>query len=355
MTNTPNHPNTMKSLSPKPSWPRVVGKFLLFTRRGHSPATAGWLAVRDATITNDYRRIPHSELEAAWSAVGAWPDLQCTNGSVRSLTIGLNFLGNDLLTRNYTPLLALTTLGFKVRRVEAGLEISNSKLTLCLSTDEEVNMAHEIFVQHCYDLNLPGSWCVLDIGANVGIASLYFAAQPWVKRVFAFEPFAPTAACCKANLNLNPNLAPKVRLETIGLSDRNTELETDYHRDLCGSMTLTGLGEWRGSPAVTGVKVSLEIRNVADVLARLSPEFHDCSVVAKIDCEGSEYAIIAELGRTGLLTMLDVIVMEWHGARVAELVEPLRTAGFGMLLRPLVDDGRLGLLVAWRHGPSPAS
>ena len=71
--------------------------------------------------------------------------------------------------------------------------MQNDTWRVRLTTAEQVNMAQEVFVDGCYDFRLAGTWTVLDIGANIGLASLFFAAQPWVESVLAFEPFAPTA------------------------------------------------------------------------------------------------------------------------------------------------------------------
>ncbi len=51
-------------------------------------------------------------------------------------------------------------------------------------------------------------------------------------------------------------------------------------------------------------------------------------VIAKIDCEGAEYAIIAALRSGGLLRQVDAFLIEWHQHGPGELEQTLTSAGF---------------------------
>lgn len=66
------------------------------------------------------------------------------------------------------------------------------------------------------------AYMVLDMGANRGYASLYFAMQKWCKKVFAFELFPQTAQQAQENLALNPTLESKITLHKYGLGSKET-------------------------------------------------------------------------------------------------------------------------------------
>jgi FkbM family methyltransferase len=66
----------------------------------------------------------------------------------------------------------------------------------------------------------PGDVC-LDIGANIGAITLQLAKAAGPSgRVIAFEPGPPFFSRLKANLALNPEIASRVELHNLGLSDR---------------------------------------------------------------------------------------------------------------------------------------
>jgi FkbM family methyltransferase len=330
-------------------WPRRLGKFLLFVSRGLAPATAWWLARHDATKCNDYRGVPLSDLAGAWEATGRWNGLVAAGGTIRSTRVELPFHGTDLLARGFSTLAALHENGFAIARAEGGtLLVTNATWHLRVTTEEEISMLHEIFLDGCYDLRLSGHWNVLDIGANVGLAGLFFAAQPWVHQVIAFEPFAPTGDAHRDMLALNPGLAAKISLHRYGLGETTERLTVGFCRNLCGSMSIHGLGSWRGAATTPLERVDIEVRRASEVLDEFAPTLAGRRTLAKIDCEGSEYPILRDLERSGWLTRLDAIIMEWHGRQPDELVERLQRAGFGLHVRNLAGNRTLGLILAWR-------
>ena len=66
---------------------------------------------------------------------------------------------------------------------------------------------------------------VIDIGMNVGIASLFFATLPHVEKVYAFEPFKAPYLRAMDNFKLNPALSAKIQAYNFGLSNKFEELD----------------------------------------------------------------------------------------------------------------------------------
>jgi FkbM family methyltransferase len=333
-----------------PSLARRLGKFAFFLLHGHSPGLAWWLAVHDATKHQNYRAIAREALTAAAAADPSWTDLVVADGHIRSRALGLEFLGTDSVTRGYLTLLALAPLGWSFTRATSGVLLARrDSLQLRLITDEECNMIGEIFLEGCYDLRLPGEWHVIDIGANVGMAALFFAQQPWCKHVTSFEPFASTADAFAANLALNPDVATKITLVRQAVGETTAELHVHYDPNLRGSMSVTGIGAWRGPPAAGAERVTIQLAPATTALAPAFAALGPCRLLGKIDCEGSEYGIFRELESSGALDQFSAFVIEWHGSGPDEIVRTLQRLGFAVHVSPLSSDHRtLGLIYATR-------
>ena len=332
-----------------PHWQRRLGKFLLFLTRGHTPSRAFWLARRDATKDNDYRSAPLSVLDAVWRAGGGWAGIAVNAGRVTSRDLGLE-LRDDFVTRSIALWRALAPAGWRFERAGGALLARHAGLTLRVTGEEECSILEEIFLAGCYRLHTPGLWQVVDIGANAGFASLHFARQPWVGRVTAFEPFGPTAEAFTANTALNPTLAPKITLERFGLGEADANLMVDYRADLRGSMSVTGLGSWRGGDGPgSAEKISIVLRRASTVFAALLDAAGNAPLFVKMDCEGSEYPILRDLHASGLLPRLGALVIEWHAHGPDELIALLTASGFAVHARALSSDEKtLGLIYAFR-------
>jgi len=105
-----------------------------------------------------------------------------------------------------------------------------------------------------------------------------------------------------------------------------------------------------------------EFRDAAEELGKLFDEYPDRRVVLKVDCEGSEYAVLRRLTETAMLDRIDLIMIECHRrAREhdpVDLKSSLRDHGFGCVhLQP--NSGDISMLYAFRvpirEQPMPCS
>lgn len=330
---------------------RRLSKFVYFLALGHSPAKARWLARHDAPRFLGYRDVACGQLQIAWETTNEWSDLAITDGRISSRALGLPIDRDEPSAQGYTVWRALRQRGWSFRQENGRLLAAGAGLTLPVTTREECDMMREIFLHGVYDWRLPGRWRVADIGGNVAFAALFFATRPWVERVVSFEPFAPTAAVFAQNLALNPEPAAKIALHRVGLGDQAGRHGVAYHPHLRGSMSVHGLGSWRRESGPIDT-VEIEIERASDALAPLWRETGS-PLLAKLDCEGSEYAILRNLESAGALAAFDAFVIEWHGRGPGELVEILMRAGFALHVQPLSsDEATLGLIHALRPAPA---
>lgn len=144
---------------------------------------------------------------------------------------------------------------------------------------------------------LPPPATVVDVGANVGAAALFFALHFPQARIFAFEP----APACHPLLRENLKDRPQVRVEPYGLFDRDEERRLYLGRQ--DSVT-SSLGE-SAYNAAEGPLVTL--RHAGKALHDLGIVEFDC---LKLDTEGSEVAILEALAP--FLPRVNVLFVEYH-------------------------------------------
>ena len=159
---------------------------------------------------------------------------------------------------------------------------------------------------------------ILDCGANIGLATLYFKHIYPKARVVAFEADPDTAAALRENVSANQ--LQDVSVHNLMLT--NAEGEFTFFAG--------GEGSLMGS-ATPGRTSSREIRVKG---ARLS-EFVDETVhLLKLDVEGAEFDVMTDLIATGKIRLIERMVIEYHhkidGARsrLAEFLGMLEQNGF---------------------------
>jgi FkbM family methyltransferase len=230
--------------------------------------------------------------------------------------------------------------GVALARVGSGLQATLDGITFNANDYDDVNFVDELFWKKAYNFVSGADSCVVDVGMNVGLASLLFAAKPGVCEVHAFEPFPETFARGTANLALNPALAGRIVAHRRGLGDIDedtTFLVPDTGGDSGAQATRSVDG---------GKPVTLSIRDAGDTLRPilLSARERGRKRVVKIDCEGAEFAIFQSLSRAGLWSEIDLLLVEWHrvfpGRTQEELLRPLFQAGFIVIdLTPPTNNG----------------
>ncbi|MBW3599312.1 MAG: FkbM family methyltransferase [Planctomycetes bacterium] len=199
---------------------------------------------------------------------------------------------------------------------------------------------------------------VIDIGANMGLFSLWAAPQAEHGRVIAIEP---TSTLETLEHNARLNLLSHVESVQAAIGRDGETIELEHYP---GFNIVTHQRGWRpagitralvrllyGRPGVEPVRVAAPCIS----LARLMDE-RDVDEVnfLKIDCEGAEYTMLRDLP-TRHWNRIERIAMEFHelhpGHRHQELVAMLRKHGFQVAIRkPWFDYYcmKFGEIWAWR-------
>ena len=113
------------------------------------------------------------------------------------------------------------------RRVAEGdytrRELPNGLWVAQQNDNETDYLYHEIFENRCYvqhGVQLPEDACVLDVGANIGMFSLFVSQFCPSARIYAFEPLEPIRRILRQNLQL---CAADVELFDFGLASEERE------------------------------------------------------------------------------------------------------------------------------------
>ena len=180
------------------------------------------------------------------------------------------FYSNNLIIRDSKESILLTAGGF----VKNDGTWYNKKYNLKFSINTNYFVLFETFVLEQYNTEVEGE--VVDIGANIGDSSLYFAAKG-ASHVYAFEPLPSIYRIALENIKLN-------------------------HLDNMISLFNAAVGSKEGKikvPSYIGVDQSAKftVTNVGDVEVPVIPfdkvrEMVKDPYLLKMDCEGCEVDII---------------------------------------------------------------
>lgn len=202
----------------------------------------------------------------------------------------------------------------------------------------------EVFGEELYRHEGAAPDLVIDIGANIGLASLYFAKKYGVT-VHAYELVPSTAQLAQKNVDANAELATLVRINSFGLSDRDSSVTVRVDPEYRPSNSLFEL-DARSAPGTEIAEVKPASVGLGDVLGTST------HAMLKLDAEGAEYEILDDLALTGLLKSVAWIHLEWHereGRNPETLRRLLRAEGYQFFERRH-ESAPVGYISAYRPG-----
>ena len=210
---------------------------------------------------------------------------------------------------------------------------------------EAMGITKEVFLNKDYAVNFSHDAVLIDIGFNRGIASLFFATYPNIKKIYSFEPFQPTFELAQRNLDLNPQLSEKINAFNFGLGKKEITLKLPYMAEATGGMSTT-LDVCKGEKNTT--EETVVVKDAAKEIAPILKENKNEHIIVKCDCEGAEFEIFGRLNEEKLIGEIDVILMEYHHDRPDELLGILTENGFVVRTKVLSKKMSTGYIYAVR-------
>jgi FkbM family methyltransferase len=144
----------------------------------------------------------------------------------------------------------------------------------------------EAGTQQFFDAVLPGCDTMIDVGAHVGLTTLYAAGG--VGRVAAFEPSPVNFDFLARNVALNPQLRPRISLFAEGLGDRDERVA--LYAKAFGDSGSSIFQDVERARVVRGAAVAtVPLRHAPTVLSEIGLNGR---TLIKIDIEGAEYRVV---------------------------------------------------------------
>lgn len=175
------------------------------------------------------------------------------------------------------------------------------------------------------------NYAVVDIGMNVGMASLFYANFENVKNVYSYEVVEETYKVALLNFELNKHISPKITAYNYGLGHENVNVSIE-------KSNYSGSASIFSTSCSDADKLMLDctVKKASDVLSVITERHRGKEkLLMKIDCEGAEWGIFDDLFHCGLLCAFDFIVGEWHifsdmdkNQMLSKLKHQLKDAGF---------------------------
>ena len=165
---------------------------------------------------------------------------------------------------------------------------------------------------------IQGDYIVFDVGANRGYASLFFALDDRCKQVYSFEPCLHSYAFMKSNIGLNPDQGSKISPFNFGLSDKAEKplFQTHPKHDWINTENnqfLESYIDLKRKSELVSEKVELRKASDAfDDIFNKEPHLQKLHKFLKIDIEGAEYKVLAELKDSNILKIFSIIYGECH-------------------------------------------
>ncbi len=223
---------------------------------------------------------------------------------------------------------------FSFEGTEVFFTIRNIKLLV--TTAEELFIINEIYIENCYSIAVLGAYQVIDVGMNVGYASLFFANDPKVEMVYGYEPFTTTFEHAQKNIVSNPHLQKKIKPFNVGLGKKDEVIEVSFSQNLKGKNSI--------QPAqFPNEKITLkEASNLISVICENNPSL---PLFIKMDCEGSEFDIFSQLSQSPIATQIFGFIIEYHFRNPQPIISTLNENNFKCQVR---GNSEIGLITAFR-------
>ena len=197
-----------------------------------------------------------------------------------------------------------------------------------------LDMFEEIFIYQVYKFeSTTDKPFIIDCGSNIGLASLYFKILYPGAIVSAFEP--DPAIYPTLSYNMHHNRLNNVRLHNVALDEKDGQVML-FKKGRSVNNTIVGASESVGIP-VKGERLSDHIAAPLDLL--------------KMDIEGAEEIVVAELIKSGKISMIKRLILEYHdthtGEQLDHFINTIESTGFKIKIsRPSRNAGANEILLS---------
>ncbi|MTJ07256.1 FkbM family methyltransferase [Anabaena sp. UHCC 0204] len=216
-----------------------------------------------------------------------------------------------------------------------------------LGQEETEFIYKEIFIDKEYlkhGITINDEDCILDVGANIGLFSIFLNTLQKQFKIFAFEPVKPIFEVLTANVNLHS--VSNISLYNHGLGSENISEKTfTFYPNMAGNSTSKPWEKVNQRAVMNTVlhqdmvdyffqsqEVKCEIKTLSSVINSLDIKtIH----LLKIDVEGEEYEVLSGINQTDWHKIQQIVleVQDTEG-RINKIQTLLENQGFRIILDP---------------------
>lgn len=252
------------------------------------------------------------------------------------------FLGSNALPHSRSTLF-WTWLRLRRAAKRSSTSRTHRLLNYRVTTDDPAALAYlffEVFaVQEYAFTSTSKTPFIIDLGGNIGMATLYFKSLFPGAVIHSFEP--SPATFCLLETNVRDNALTDVTLHNAAVASEEGELEffTDPTRgaSMVASLRPERSVQWADPSAAERGKVKVKAMRLSSLLDR------DVDFL-KMDIEGAEQQVLEELAASGTLRRVRTMAIEYHhhispkDDALAKFLRILEDHGFGYQLRAPLRD-----------------
>jgi FkbM family methyltransferase len=233
-----------------------------------------------------------------------------------------------ILAKNYVLNLDNKFENLRIENHKEGFLVSFLDVSIYVESLEEFHILNEVFVNNDYNFITNEKSILIDIGANIGITSLFFSMCNYIDKIYAFEPVKDTFEQAKYNFNLNDEICKVERIKNIGLGENDRKETFLFDKNTKGNTGVRGELSPSYSNNPNALERSVQICNASLEIEKILSKTKDKNVIVKMDCEGAEYEIIENLYESNIINQIDVILLEWHDKGSESIEAILTKVGF---------------------------
>ncbi|MFZ2190540.1 MAG: FkbM family methyltransferase [Candidatus Magasanikiibacteriota bacterium] len=224
------------------------------------------------------------------------------------------------------------------------IKFNHQNIEINYRDDSDLSVIDEIFVDKMYrsteNIILDNKNCILDIGAHIGLFSIYASVLNPKVKIIALEPEPSNFALMKENLKLNHCKNVVVKQTALIASEESEvtlQLSKNSHNHIVPLLNC-----YIVDPANKEIEVSatnlekMILKNKLDKIGLL-----------KMDIEGAEFEIFENV-EDGILNIVENIAVEYHETennKHIDLENIFRSHGFSVEHFPNHYDKKFGLLL----------
>ncbi len=226
-------------------------------------------------------------------------------------------------------------------------KLPNGLLVSDINPSETLSLYKEIFINQDYlrcKTEISDDSVIFDVGANIGLFSLFVGLMNSKAKIYAYEPFAPLCECINTNKNL---YSLNLTINTVGLSNRSGTKRFTYFENVTSMSTLYNYTDEQKYLLKSSLNIDNNHLKNDIVNYKLKSKSIECNVetlsdqiekhyikqidLLKIDSEGSELDILLGI-KNNHWNIIQTIVIEVNNvdSRLTPIKELLTIKGYNL-------------------------